>query len=482
MMLDNMETKRRMSGGHTYLQWTFSLFANIPLFLYGIESGWISPISKCLQSDNSPTGYPVSDEALNWIVSSMSFAAIFGVPVYAYIADAFGRRLGVILLALPQAISWIIRLSYSSTTTLIIARIISGLASGGCFNIVPIYVKEISQDNIRGTLGTLSTLLQTLGVLLTFIIGAYLDYFTMNCIIMIFPILAILLMLKAPESPAYLVKRGQIDDAINAVALLRGLSKDDKDVLSIVDGMKKEEDYFQSLPKITLLNILRRKSWRIAFILSMLTFTFFELNGAIVIVTYASTILSSTGVEFNVRPEIQALSFPIVMILGSLMVATCVERVGRKPLLIIAFLVSSGSMFCMAIMMLIEINGGSAPDWLPVLVMILCVFMYSGGVLPLSYIMMTEMFSFQIRAKLVGLVITYAWFLTFWVFHIHALLSNNLGKYSAFLFYGLINLAGAVFAFIWLTETKGKTEEEILKTIVKGTRSKRDHIETPSDI
>lgn len=64
--------------------------------------------------------------------------------------------------------------------------------------------------------------------------------------------------------------------------------------------------------------------------LSMFTFTFFELNGALVIVTYASTILSSTGVEFNIRPEIQALSFPIVMTMGSTMVASCVERVGRK--------------------------------------------------------------------------------------------------------------------------------------------------------
>ncbi|CAH2216346.1 jg15706, partial [Pararge aegeria aegeria] len=141
----------------------------------------------------------------------MSLAAIFGVPVYAYIADAFGRRVGVILLALPQAISWIIRLSYSSTTTLIIARVVSGLASGGCFNIVPMYIKEISQDNIRGTLGTLPTVLQTLGVFIVYIIGAYLDYFTMNCIILILPIVTILLMLKAPESPAYLVKQGKMD-------------------------------------------------------------------------------------------------------------------------------------------------------------------------------------------------------------------------------------------------------------------------------
>lgn len=102
-------------------------------------------------------------------------------------------------------------MSYTSTTSLIIARVLSGLAAGGCFNIVPMYIKEISRDNIRGILGTLPTLSQTLGIFFAYIIGAYLDYFTMNCIILVFPIMTIILMLKAPDSPAYLVKRGKFD-------------------------------------------------------------------------------------------------------------------------------------------------------------------------------------------------------------------------------------------------------------------------------
>ncbi|CAH2252058.1 jg13865 [Pararge aegeria aegeria] len=243
--------------------------------------------------------------------------------------------------------------------------------------------------------------------------------------------------------------------------------------------MKEEEDYFRTLPNISLINILRRRSWRRAFVLSMFTFTFFELNGALVIVTYASTILNSTGVEFNIRPELQAISFPIVMTIGSLVVATCVDRVGRKPLLILAYLVTSCTMFCLAIIMILQMNGGgSIPAWLPVLIMMLCVFMFSGGVMPLSYIILTEMFSFQIRAKLMGLVVTYAWFLTFLLYNIHALLTNSLGKYSAFLFYGLINLAGAIFAFVFLPETKGKTVEEIMKIIAKNKQIKTDDNET----
>lgn len=66
-----------------------------------------------------------------------------------------------------------------------------------------------------------------------------------------------------------------------------------------------------------------------------------------------------------------------------------------------------------------------------------------------------------------GFVLVYAWFLTFWLFNIHALFTNNLGMYSAFLFYGIINLSGAIFALVFLPETKGRSEEEILNIIMK---------------
>ncbi|XP_023951567.2 uncharacterized protein LOC112055616 [Bicyclus anynana] len=295
-----------------------------------MECGWISPTTKILQSEASPTGYPLSDNMVAWIASAMSMSAIFGVSLYSYIADAFGRRIGIILIAIPEAIAWIIKLSYSSTTTLIIARMFAGLAAGGCFNIVPMYVKEISQDDMRGVLGTLPIVLQSVGLLIMYIIGSYLSYFTVIWVVMLLPILTALLLLKAPESPAFLVKRGKINEAIETVALLRGLEKDDKIVQSIVESMKKEDEHFKTLPNISILSILKEQSWRHGLILILFSFMFHALNGCYAIMTYASTILISTGVKFDISPEIQTLSFPIVITITALTLAACVEKFGRK--------------------------------------------------------------------------------------------------------------------------------------------------------
>lgn len=102
------------------------------------------------------------------------------------------------------------KLCTSSFSGLLIARVLCGIPSGGCFNIIPVYVKEISQDNIRGVLGTLLILMQNVGILSMFALGSRLEYHTVLWIAITVPIATVLLMLKAPESPAFLVKKGNI--------------------------------------------------------------------------------------------------------------------------------------------------------------------------------------------------------------------------------------------------------------------------------
>lgn len=104
-----------------------------------------------------------------------------------------------------------IRATWCSTISLIIARIISGIAAAGIFNIIPMYVKEISQENIRGSLGSLLVLSQNIGILIMYVIGAYMNFYHVTYIAICVPVLVALTMLKAPETPEFLIKQGKID-------------------------------------------------------------------------------------------------------------------------------------------------------------------------------------------------------------------------------------------------------------------------------
>lgn len=82
-----------------------NFLANLSLLTYGLQIGWVSPMTIILQSASSPAGYALSDTAISWIGSTMALAAAFGVPLFSYLADVYGRKAALLALSLPQAVS-----------------------------------------------------------------------------------------------------------------------------------------------------------------------------------------------------------------------------------------------------------------------------------------------------------------------------------------------------------------------------------------
>lgn len=68
-------------------------------------------------------------------------------------------------------LSWGLKLYSSETWALIVARAIVGLGVSGSYVVTPLYIKEISEDSCRGTLGSLVVLAQNLGNLVVYLLG-----------------------------------------------------------------------------------------------------------------------------------------------------------------------------------------------------------------------------------------------------------------------------------------------------------------------
>ncbi|XP_038212064.1 facilitated trehalose transporter Tret1-2 homolog [Zerene cesonia] len=445
-----------------------TLILNLCTFIYGLEIGWISPITKTLQSESSPLGYSLSDDVMAWVASSSCFAAGFGVSIYSYLADKYGRKLSIQAVIIPQMLSVCLRLVSPTVTALLIARILAGLAAGGVYIVVPMYIKEISQESITGTLVSLQVLYQNLGILVMYIVGIYLDYYTILWLSTILPVVALLLQLKVPESPAFLVKQDKIDTAYHVVALLRGLECHDKRVESELEYMQRQESEFNAMPNISLFTIVKEKAWRRGIIIAILLFSVQAWNGAYAIITYASPILESTGVKFDISPEYQSISFPIVMVLANCALTIVVEKCGRKILLTGAFLISAIAMISLSAAMIMQLYGGTVPSWLPVISMMLSASMYAGGICPLSFLVTTELFNFQIRATVMGLVCSYAWVAFFIPLVAYAPVTNAFGQHISFLIFGIMNVLGAFFTLVFIPETRGRNNEEIKKALACG--------------
>lgn len=111
----------------------------------------------------------------------------------------------------PLQVCWSIKLYSSEPWALITARAIVGFGVSGSYVVTPLYIKEISEDTIRGTLGSLVILSQNFGNLLVYIMGEYLSYHAVLWICLAVPLVHLMVFLTMPDSPSYLLKCGKVE-------------------------------------------------------------------------------------------------------------------------------------------------------------------------------------------------------------------------------------------------------------------------------
>lgn len=115
--------------------------------VYGITVGWVSPSIKGLQSpDNYVLDRPITDAELSLVGSVMCLGGLVGSVVFGWAVNIVGRKRSLLILALPQVLSFLLIALAKNITYLYIARILGGFAGGGVLMIVPIYATEISED------------------------------------------------------------------------------------------------------------------------------------------------------------------------------------------------------------------------------------------------------------------------------------------------------------------------------------------------
>lgn len=119
---------------------------NLLTIVYGISNGWIAPnILRFQISDDSPVG-PVSAGQAAFMVSSLSIGGVIGTILFGFLADILGRKWTIILLAIPQFLGNFLLLVGSQPYHIYLTRILFGLAGGGIFIVIPMFITEISHE------------------------------------------------------------------------------------------------------------------------------------------------------------------------------------------------------------------------------------------------------------------------------------------------------------------------------------------------
>jgi SP family sugar:H+ symporter-like MFS transporter len=447
-----------------------TLVATIGGFLFGFDSGVINGtvdgLKTAFQSDSVVTGFAVA---------SMLLGCAAGAFAAGRLADRFGRRNILLLSAVFFTISaWGSGIA-KAPAEFMIYRVLGGLAVGAASVLAPAYISEVAPAKYRGMLSSIQQVAIIFGLFCAFLsnyfiaraAGSSLDIFALGfeawrwmfwvelapAITFFFALLLI------PESPRYLVASGKKEAALSVLSKLMGdsaASKYDEIQATLA------EDHRPRFRDILGGFGLRPIVW-----IGVLLAAFQQFVGINVIFYYGSVLWQSAGFGESHALLINVIS-GAVSIGACLIAIATIDRMGRKPMLLIG---SVGMVITLGIMAIIfsragvdeagnlALTGNAGPIALIAANLYVVFFNFSWG--PVVWVLLGEMFPNQIRGSALAVSGISMWGSNFLITVTFPMLLSGIGLGGAYSIYAAFALISLFFVMKFVNETKGLELEEM---------------------
>jgi sugar porter (SP) family MFS transporter len=447
---------------------TIYFFGALGGVLFGYDTGVISGALLFIPND-----FKLSPFLQGAIVAGLLVGAMIGAALAGRLSDVLGRRRLIMIAAVVFIAGALVCAFAPTVAVLVVGRVILGLAVGSAALVVPLYLSEIAPTEIRGAITSLNQLMIVGGILLAFIVNAILAS-SGNWRLMLglaaVPALVLLVgMALMPETPRYLVHTGEEHDARQVLEELPGEDHPQERI----DEINEVEQEEQSESGIGAL--LRAKWVRPALIVACGLAVFQQLVGINTIIYYAPTTLTNVG--FAKTSAIYANLIIGVINVGMTVVAIkLVDRVGRKPLLLagVAGMVTSLLVLGISNAALATPHHPGDPAAIITLVCLatfIASFAATWG--PVVWVMIPEVLPLSVRGTAMGVAVFLNWGANFLVSQTFPPLLNGVGPGPVFIGYAVLGVVAALFVKTMVTETKGRSLEEIEADLQRAARRGR---------
>lgn len=395
------------------------------------------------------------------ITGSVVSAALLGSLVAALaagpLADALGRQRVIALAAVVFSFGILGAVLSPNVKMLILSRLVLGSAVGIATVIIPIYISEMAPARTRGASTGLFQVMIYGGVLASSIAGIALAPFSAWRWMFGIGLLPALIMFAGsyflPESPRWLVKRGQEAKARMILARFRGVESVDRELEGIRDIIAKERS------QLGLGAVLRSPKLRKWLIVGCGLGILQQLVGINAVTYYAPTVLR--GIGFSVEESILAnVGFSALGLVMTIVMAQFIaDRVGRRIPLMLGAIGMSISMAALGIVFS-KVHNQTGLGFIAVACLALfqiCFALSWGGMI---WIVLGEMFPLSVRGTAMGVAVFMAEATSVFVgFIFPVMLTHG----SAWIFESFAGMG--LIAFLWvafmLPETKHLSLEDI---------------------
>jgi sugar porter (SP) family MFS transporter len=508
-----------------------SLIVALGGFLMGFDASVISGVIGFIEPQ-----FDLTKIQLGFAVSSLTLTSTLAMMTAGPISDAVGRKKVLVAAAILYAVSAIGSALAPNFPVLVIARMIGGFGVGASLILAPMYIAEISPPDLRGRMVSFNQLNIVIGISVAFFTNylilqlgksdaawtqslGFAEYNwrwmlgleTLPAILYFFGLFLV------PESPRWLVMKGREEEALGTMIRASGEAQARQDIEDVKKSIASEEggdtasiwELFKPAMKLVV---------TIGLVIGILQ----QITGINSVFFYAPMIFEQSGIGTDAS-FMQAILVGIINLVFTIIAISLIDKLGRKPLLIIGvagiaiFMGLLAYGFSSATYTLTEATVAELPAdidraqlamlqgqtfqsdvsyknalqealgdnvlrqyesplitaaitmnaWLILIGILGFVASFAISVGPVMWVLFSELFPNRIRGiaiSFVGFVNSVVSFLVQLVFPWEL---ATLGSAGTFLIYGLFAVLGLAFIIAVVPETKGRSLEELEKLLVK---------------
>jgi MFS transporter, SP family, major inositol transporter len=391
------------------------------------------------------------------VVSSLLVGATVGALVAGPLSDRFGRRPILILAALVFIVGALLAALTPSAAVLIVARFILGLAVGTASLLVPLYIAEMAPASVRGALVNFNQLMITVGILVSYLVGyALASTGGWRWMLGLAVVPAALLgtgMLFLPETPRYLVSQHMPDRARAVLRRVREEASVEAELNEIIAVEEQESREARGWGELLL-------PWvRPMLVLGVGLAVFSQITGINTIIYFAPSTFQATG--FGAAASILAtVGVGVVLVVGTIIAILVIDRVGRRPMLLIAFTGMGFSLGAMGLAYLLPSLSGIV-GYLAIACVTVYIAFFSFGLGAVIWVVVSEIYPLKVRGSGMAMATMGHWVANFVISLTYLSLIQAIGETFTLWLYALMCVGAFLFCYFLLPETKGRSLEEI---------------------
>jgi len=299
----------------------------------------------------------------------------------------------------------------------------------------------------------------TIGILLSYIVGVLftpIEGWRWMFGVAVIPALVLGIgMFFLPESPRWLVKNGKLDKARLVLARSRVESEVETEMRQMEELERLEREQAQTGYKELLTPWIRP-----ALIIGVGLAIFQQITGINTVIYYAPTILEIVGFSAAGAIAATALGVGVVNVGFTILAVRIIDRVSRRPLLIIGLIGMTISLALLGLVFSLE-STSAAAGLLATICLALYIASFAISLGPVFWLMISEIYPLSIRGSAMSVAAICNWGSNFIVALTFPVLLATLGGAGAFWLFAAIGVVAWLFVFFMVPETKGRSLEEI---------------------